>query len=72
MRETLPLVAEHSKPPEPPRWPRISVALGAVVLLALAACGRRPSILGDVEGLIEEDFESKGDNKGKQVAGSDS
>ena len=49
----------------------MSILLGAVVLSAcgLATFTLRPTILSDVQHLIEEDFTSNGDNNGKQYAG---
>ena len=50
----------------------MSILLGAVVLLAcgMATYSIRPTILGDVQHLIEEqDFNSNGDNNGKQFGG---
>ena len=54
-----------------PRWPRFSILVGAVVLLAcgVATFTLRPTIQSDVQHLIEEDFTSNGDNNGKQFAG---
>lgn len=71
------LVAEESGEEfteEPSRWPRVSILLGAVMLLAcgVVTYGLRASIPGDVEHLIEEDFNSYGANYGEQYAGDDS
>ena len=51
------LLAEDSEDLEeqPAKWPRLSVLLPVVVLVALAAAGSRVGVTGDVEGLIEEE-----------------
>ena len=56
-----------------PRWPRIPILLGAALLLAcgVATYSLRPTILGDVQHLIKEDFISNGNNYGKQYGGDD-